>query len=53
MLHLGAQKTGERSVIISQATYDAVKAYYAESKVNEHGVMFEPGEGKHPVDKWV
>ena len=53
LLHLGAKKTGERSVVISQATYDAVKALYSETKAGEETIMFKPGEGANPVNKWV
>ena len=52
-LKLMAKKTTGRTVTIDEETVNAIVAYQLEINAKDEDEMFEPGDGKDPVNKWV
>lgn len=49
-LHLPAKKSTARIVMIDKETINAVKAY--QDRMDPSEIMFSPGNGKNPANKW-
>ena len=52
-LHITAKKSTARTVMLSQETVDAVKAYQVSMNASNSKVMFPPGDGTNPANKWT
>ena len=51
-LELAPKKTSARTVVIDSKTFAAIKAYQENIGATPKDVMFEPGDGRNPADKW-
>ena len=52
-LHITAKKSTARTVMLSQETIDAVKSYQVAMGASDSRVMFPPGDGINPANKWT
>ena len=52
-VRLEGKKTKPRDVMISEDTVEAVRNYRDALKKSDSDIMFPPGEGKNPANKWV
>ena len=52
-LHITAKKSAARTVMLNQKTIDAVKAYQVSLGASDSQVMFPPGDGCNPANKWT
>ena len=52
-LHLVAKKSTARTVMIDKETIDVVKAYQVHLRASDSAIMFPPGKGSNPANKWT
>ena len=52
-LHIKAKKSSARSIIIDKWAVDAVKAFQKKIRASDSDIMFPPGNGKNPANKWT
>ena len=52
-LHLAAKKTTARTVTVDSETIAIVKVYQNRFRYSDSDIMFPPGEGQDPANKWT
>ena len=52
-LFIAGKKTSARTVVVDKKTIAAIKAYQDERGADNSDIIFPPGDGRDPANKWT
>ena len=52
-LSLPGKKTSARTVVVDEETVAAIRAYQVEIGADDSDIIFPPGAGRNPANKWT